>query len=164
LTQEQLAARAGYTAAYISLLERNQRLPVAATLELLGAALQLAPEEQAAFAVAARQSAAPQGEPLPTPGRAEPAAPHPSLLPPLTGHPQPSPRPAPLPLPLPPTPLIGREHEEAAVTRLLQRDDVRLLTLTGAPGIGKTRLALQVAAGVRPHFADGVLFVSLAAL
>jgi hypothetical protein len=67
-------------------------------------------------------------------------------------------------LPIPHTPLIGREHEEAAVTYLLQRCDVRLLTITGAPGIGKTRLALQVAAGVGETFADGVVFVGLAGI
>lgn len=47
-------------------------------------------------------------------------------------------------LPLPPTLLIGREHEVTAASANLQRADVRLLTLTGPPGIGKTRLALPV--------------------
>ena len=46
------------------------------------------------------------------------------------------------PLPTPPTPLVGRTHEIAAVRDYLTRADVRLLTLIGAPGIGKTRLAL----------------------
>jgi predicted ATPase len=65
-------------------------------------------------------------------------------------------------LPVQLTSYIGREKEVAMVAQLLLRDDVRLLTLTGPGGIGKTRLGLQVAAELSDHFVDGVYFVNLA--
>src|SRR5215204_3556721 len=65
-------------------------------------------------------------------------------------------------LPSQPTPLVGREREVAGVCRLLRGGGVRLLTLTGPGGMGKTRLALQVAADLVDEFEDGVFFVPLA--
>jgi len=67
-------------------------------------------------------------------------------------------------LPFQPTPFIGREKEVAALGQLLCREDVRLVTLTGPGGTGKTRLALQVAAELSDLFADGISFVDLAPL
>jgi predicted ATPase/class 3 adenylate cyclase len=65
-------------------------------------------------------------------------------------------------LPIQPTPFIGREKEVATVTQLFRQLEVRLVTLTGAGGMGKTRLALQVAAELVEQFADGVFIVALA--
>jgi predicted ATPase len=67
-------------------------------------------------------------------------------------------------LPSQPSPLVGREAELAAVTELLTQQDVRLVTLTGLGGTGKTRLALQTAANVLEAFEDGAFFVDLAPL
>jgi predicted ATPase/class 3 adenylate cyclase len=67
-------------------------------------------------------------------------------------------------LPSQPTPLIGREPELAELSELAAREGVRLLTLTGTGGAGKTRLALQLGAELIDRFEDGVYFVNLAAL
>lgn len=66
--------------------------------------------------------------------------------------------------PLPLTSLVGREHEVAEVCTLLQRSEVRLLTLAGTGGVGKTRMALQVATDLPDDVANEVYFVSLAFL
>ncbi|HEY6406314.1 MAG TPA: tetratricopeptide repeat protein, partial [Ktedonobacteraceae bacterium] len=60
------------------------------------------------------------------------------------------------------TPLIGREQDVINICEMLKRQEVRLVTLLGTGGIGKTRLSLQVATEMRGHFADGVCFVTLA--
>ena len=67
-------------------------------------------------------------------------------------------------LPIQPTSLVGRDQEVAAVCARLRHADVRLLTLTGPGGSGKTRLSLQVAAELLNDFPDGVFFVELAPL
>lgn len=67
-------------------------------------------------------------------------------------------------LPALPTPFLGRARELAEIVELVRGDDVRLLTLTGPGGIGKTRLAIQAAAGLMPNYPGGAWFVGLAPL
>lgn len=68
----------------------------------------------------------------------------------------------PMNLPAQATALVGRRQDIQTITQLLQRDSVRLLTLIGTPGIGKTRLSLEVAQRMISQFPDGVFFVPLA--
>src|SRR3954449_3732942 len=143
LTQEALAERSGYSANYLSKLERDQRQPPRVALERLADILGLEERDREALRDA-REQHQPAPEPLPP-------APMPM-----------SPGLAPPPLPLPPTSLLGREAELAALARLLGRPAVRLVTIVGPPGVGKTRLALEVAAHRRGDYAAGVCFVDLA--
>src|SRR5215213_7792749 len=138
LTQEELAEHAGISARGISDLERGARThPHRETVRLLADALGLSGVERSAFVRAAPRTSGRVG------ARHKPAA-------------------AQLPVPL--TPLIGRHKERADVTGLLRDNTVRLVTLTGPGGVGKTRLALAVAAQLADAFPDGLIFVDLAPL
>jgi transcriptional regulator with XRE-family HTH domain len=147
LTQDALAARSGCAVDTIRKLEANRRRPSRPLAERLAEALQITAAEQAAFLQFARGHATA----LPTQLAHAPEADSNGAGFPLIHT-----------LPLPLTPLLGRADELAAVGELVHRAEVRLLTLTGAPGIGKTRLGLQVAANLQDAFADGARFVPLA--
>src|SRR4051812_34077613 len=153
LSQEALAERAGLSQRGISDLERGvRRSPHLASVNMLADALELGPTQRQILVAAARPgSRAPSRSPLPDPSLS-PQWHVPTRREPLVC----------VPLPIPPTRLVGREKEVAAITALLGRDEVRLLTLTGPGGTGKTRLALATAERVAWHFSNGVVFVNIA--
>jgi predicted ATPase/DNA-binding XRE family transcriptional regulator len=139
LTQEELAARASLSVRAISDLERGLKRPRRDTLNLLADALGVPPRKRALMEAAVR------------PATEIPRTDGVSALPPHN-------------LPVQLTALLGRERETLAAVEQLRRADVRLLTLTGPGGVGKTRLALQVAEDVLEDFEDGVFVCILAPL
>ena len=133
MTQEELAERAGISARTVSDVERGLRNVVHHDTALrLASALGLADEQLRRFDALAHGR---ELSPLPIS---------------QAGH-----------LPPVPTPLLGRSSEVDAVSAALEASDVRLVTLTGPGGIGKTHLALEVARRIQRSFAGGVFFVSL---
>jgi predicted ATPase/DNA-binding XRE family transcriptional regulator len=137
LSQEALAERAGLSLRGISDLERGvRRVPRLTTVGMLANALELSPADRRSLLAAARP-----GSPLELPECAPRGFP---------------------PFPAPLTSLIDRERELAALVSLLGDGAIRLVTLTGAGGSGKTRLALEVGARLRRAFADGAAFIDLA--
>jgi len=141
LTQEALAERAGLSVQGLSLLENGKRqAPYRSTMALLVRALGLSAHEGVTLEAAVVRARLPGGGcRIQSPAQA-----------PRTN------------LPVQLTSFIGREQERTEVLRLL--GGTRLLTLTGTGGVGKTRLALQVAAGLLDHYPQGVWLVELAPL
>jgi predicted ATPase/DNA-binding XRE family transcriptional regulator len=140
LTQEELAERfpGGLSVDTISNIERGRVRPRRQTLIGLLSALDVDKDEQESFLLARppRLAARPEGD-------------RSSAL---------------QSLPVPLTPLIGRSSELTELQSLLAQDDVRLITLTGPGGVGKTRLALAAAEAAGSAFRDGVTFVDLTSL
>lgn len=143
LTQEALAEAAYCSVQTIRFFETGKRRPSLEMAERLAEVLQVPAAQQEEFCRLARQplekAESADGEASPSP----PAVIHKPLLPHT------------------PTALVGREGERNILIRLLHHDQHRLVTLVGAGGMGKTRLALETANALAPHFADGVAFVTL---
>ncbi len=145
LTQAQLAEQIGCSTIALRKLEAEERRPSSSIIDRLADIFAIAPSDHAAFQRFARGN-----------WQAAPA----SLLTGVAWHVERATPGSRLPAPL--TSFIGRERDVAKVREYLASPTTRHVTLMGPPGIGKTRLSLQVANELLPDFADGVFFVPLA--
>jgi predicted ATPase/DNA-binding XRE family transcriptional regulator len=141
LQRIELAARAGCAAVTLQKIEADERRPSRQLAERLADQLAILPHERAIFIRVARGELAVD--------RLSPSSPDAMGLSNLPG---------------PTTALAGRAREIEDIRALFARPEVRLLTLTGAPGVGKTRLAIEAASEMYGVLADGVVFVDLAPL
>ncbi len=142
LTQEELARRIYCSLSAIRKIETDERKPSRPVAQRLAEQLGIATTQRELFIAVARGTAPVSRLSAPT-----------AQLEPVRSK-----------LPVSPTALIGREEELDALSRLVRDPTCRLITLTGPGGIGKTRLALEVARREEAAFADGAYFVALAAL
>lgn len=150
LTQALLAQQINCSVVTIRKIEADERRPSREMAERLAACLRIPVEERAAFVAFARSThhaPLPPRHPISHLDFAKSTLPRPGDT-----------------LPVPPTSLIGREHEVTAARNSLLNEKVRLLTLIGPPGIGKTRLGAEVAARLQDAFADGIYTVMLGPL
>jgi predicted ATPase/DNA-binding XRE family transcriptional regulator len=148
LTQEGLAEAAALSREAVSALERGGRhFPRTDTVELLANALCLVGDQRAELRTAAARPSIPRNPAAE--GRGARRAPALPVAPPL---------------PTPLTQLIGRKAELAHASKRLVQEKVRLLTINGPAGVGKSRLAQELACTCREAYADGALFIDVALL
>ena len=150
LTQAEFAKRVGCATISIQLMETEKRRPSKQMAESLARQLNIPTEERQDFIRFARTGADEHGLNLSEQGGQR-------ILWNLFSHKLTN-------LPAQPTPLIGREKDVLTARKHLLNEGTRLLTLVGPPGVGKTRLAIQIAFGLVEEFEDGVHFVSLASI
>ena len=152
LSQRELALQVGYHYSYMSRIEKSERIPdSAALMARFVPALYLDDEPEWTARLLKLATASEAKASSPTASRA-PVAP-PTALPIFdlsAGN-----------LPTILTPLLGRDNEVIALSNLLTRNDVRLVTVIGPPGVGKTRLVTHIAAQMAGSFAHGTMFVDL---
>ncbi|MBX2998066.1 MAG: tetratricopeptide repeat protein [Caldilineaceae bacterium] len=145
LTRRELADRAGCSVSTLRKIEDDERRPSSSVAESLARALTIVPAQQTRFVEAARGQRRVEDLGAPEPSPAPDASPAPNL-------------------PAPSTALVGRSAEIANILNLLRQPTCRLITITGPGGMGKTRLALSVAAQAAALYPDGLFFAPLAAL
>ena len=152
LTRKELAGQVGYSVSALRKIESDERRPSRQLAELLADCLQVPLEQRSTFVQVARGQLRVERLVTAVGTTATGLVPGDGQLRLASS------------LPRPPTPLIGREPELEALARLLRDRQCRLLTLVGPGGIGKTRLAIEVASQHQDFFPDGACFVSLASL
>jgi predicted ATPase/transcriptional regulator with XRE-family HTH domain len=147
LTQEQLAQQVSCSTITLRKIEGEERRPSAQIVERLAEIFNIPQNEQSAFLRFARGDwkSTPTTVPEDVPWRVSAVSPRSNLPASLTS-------------------LIGREHEIASVHEYLWNPSIRLVTLIGPPGIGKTRLSIEAARTELSDFPDGVFLIALAPL
>ena len=146
LTQANLAQLVACSKDLIKKIEADTRRPSVQIVRRLADSLKIEADDYSSFLALARPELSAQPNPA-LQARAEHTPPQRLLR-----------------VPAPHTTLVSRAGEVGAIAALLRRSDLRLLTLTGSGGIGKTRLAIELATELQGDFADGVVFVPLATI